>query len=450
MTKTSPDNSRTAQAAPYHEDGAANVSVTSSIGIAAIAIDVGTTTLAASLVDLKTKKTLSSVSLPNPQKKWGADVLARIRVVTENPKLLADLKKSVIGAINELINSLLKDTPDVKRNDIIKLAAAGNSVMQHILLGVSPAPIGVSPYRPAFKEPRSTNAASLGLNVSATATLYTFPMLGGFVGGDSVSALIAINSNNDFNGAESILTIDIGTNSEIIICSKDDVYATSAAAGPAFEGGEISSGMTAQRGALRGLTINGDTVTLDVIGDVAPIGICGSGIIDVTSELLSTGIVDKTGRIKDPDEIDSNLSTRLTTGPEGNAFTLFKGASGELAITQADIRALQVAKAAIRAGINVILKKARVESKDIDKIFVAGAFGSNITEQGLLNIGLIDKSWKGRVTSIGDAALIGAEQVLKFDKCINNAASIAEKTHYIPLSGSKGFQDEFIKNMNFM
>jgi uncharacterized 2Fe-2S/4Fe-4S cluster protein (DUF4445 family) len=311
--------------------------------------------------------------------------------------------------------------------------------MEHLFLGVSPEPLSRVPYKPAFKEARTVDAG-VGLECG----LYVFPLIGGFVGGDAVAVALTLGMPG---GDKPVLAIDIGTNSEILLSSGGVLYATSAAAGPAFEGGEVKSGMVAAPGAIQGIKIEGDTVILDVIGKGTPKGICGSGLIEAAASLLEAGIIESTGRIKDRDEVESNLSSRIKAGTEGNSFTLYRGASGEVSLTQDDIRALQTAKSATSAGVTMLLMKAGIGPEDIATVYIAGAFGSHLKEEGLRAIGLLDEAWTD-IRTVGDAALEGAVLALD-DERKRQAEAIARQARYVSLSGSAHFEREFIKNMNF-
>ncbi len=410
-----------------------------------IAIDIGSTTLAGALVDLANSRRLASTSLPNPQRPYGSDVLARIEKINSNPPLLQEMQDSVIESCNKMISALLTEAA-LEREDIAEVSAAGNSVMEHIFMGVSPEPMGRVPYRPAFKDSKFITTGEVGLNLRNDTPFYLFPMIGGFVGGDAVSVALA---EGMADSKENTLIIDIGTNSEILLSTADGLFAAAAAAGPAFEGGQIESGMTAEKGAITAVEINEDTLTLKVIGDVAPIGICGSGIIDVITALLKADIIEPGGRIKTRAEIPTNLSTRITESRDGNSFTLFKGPKGTVTVSQADVRALQVAKAAIRSGISIVLGKAGLTPEEVKKILVAGAFGSNITEAGLCGIGLFDNNWLGRTASIGNAVLDGASLTLCSGAERAKADEIGRIAKYVSLSGSKHFEQEFISRIDF-
>lgn len=406
------------------------------------AFDVGTTTVVCALVDLATGSVLAAESLPNPQARWGRDVIARMEAAISREGALQGLSAAIRDACRGLLLSLAGE----RLEDVIMAAAAGNSVMEHLFLGISPEPLSRVPYKPAFKGARTIEAGDAGLGLGCG--LYVFPLIGGFVGGDAVAVALKLGMPG---GDKPVLAIDIGTNSEILLSSGGVLYATSAAAGPAFEGGEVRFGMTAAPGAIQGVKIEGDTVTLDVIGKGAPKGICGSGLIEAAATLLGAGVIESTGRIKDRDEVANNLSTRIKPGPktgnEGNSFTLYRGASGEVALTQDDIRALQTAKSATRAGVTMLLMKAGISPEDIATVYIAGAFGSHLKEEGLRAIGLLDEAWTD-IRTVGDAALEGAVLALD-DERRREAEAIARQARYVSLSGSAHFEREFIKNMNF-
>lgn len=413
-----------------------------------VAIDLGTTTIAGSLIELSTLKVLRRASIPNPQSKYGKDVISRIEAVSNNPDELKVLQKLIVDAINELIKDLARNDNTVL-TAIGSITCAGNSVMEHILNGVSPESMGRIPYKPVFKESRSLRAKDIGITVNDTVEVYTFPMVGGFVGGDAVAATIALDLDTS-NG--NTLAIDIGTNTEIILRAGATLSATAAAAGPAFEGGEVEAGMAAVDGAISTVTIEGDSVKLDIIGGhKKPLGICGSGLISAVSELLKAGIIDKSGTIRDSEEVETNLASKVHPSDDGNRFTLYRDASLEVAITQADVRALQTAKAAIRAGIETILAKAKINASALKKIFITGAFGSNIDTSALLQIGLLDATWADKIETTEvteNAALKGAEIALT-TKGKERIEDIAKKTTYVPLSGTKGFESSFIEHTNF-
>jgi uncharacterized 2Fe-2S/4Fe-4S cluster protein (DUF4445 family) len=404
-----------------------------------VAFDIGTTTVVGSSVDLSTGGVLSTISAPNPQARWGRDVISRINAIVERPALLDEMRRAVVGACNGIISALRLTGP------VTEITAAGNPVMESILLGISPEPLSRVPYKPAFTGAQRVEAKKLGFETPAGVMLYAFPLIGGFVGGDAVAVTLSLGVGKTTTAT---LAIDIGTNSEILLSSGGNIYATSAAAGPAFEGGELRYGMTAQNGAIQGVKIEGDSLTLDVIGGVPPVGICGSGLIEAASALIKAGVIDSSGRIKGRDEIPNNLSSRVREESGGNSFLLYRGPKGEVSLAQSDIRALQTAKSSTRAGILMLLKKAGITGAEVRKVYIAGAFGSHLEKEGLKTIGLLDEGWLGSVSSVGDAALNGAIEALNDAKKLE-AEVLARRIKHVSLSGSSHFEKEFIKNMNF-
>lgn len=403
-----------------------------------IAFDLGTTTIAAASVDPGTGQVIEAMTSPNPQARWGKDVLSRINSALEGS--LDELRASVVEAFNGMIQTLSRGAA------VREITVAGNTVMEHLFLGVSPEPLSRVPYKPAFKEARRTGCKELGLVAKGDPSVYVFPIIGGFVGGDAVAVGHFLCMGE---GVGATLAVDIGTNSEILLCSGGSVYATSAAAGPAFEGGEIKYGMTASKGAIQGVRVEGERVVIDVIGSPAPAtGICGSGLIDGVSNLVKAGLIERSGRIRSRGEVESNLANRISEDENGNSIILYKGAKGEVALTQADIRALQSAKSAIKAGISILLMKAGIAPAQVERVFIAGAFGSNIKKDGLETIGILDPVWDDRVSFVGDAALLGAALAVRADDRAQIEA-LASRAKYVSLSGSAHFQREFIKNMDF-
>lgn len=408
-----------------------------------IAFDIGTTTIVGSLVDLEKCKEEKTAFLPNPQIKWGKDVLSRVLAASENADTLKSMQQAAVGACNEIIKNLTNP------KDVQFVTVAGNSTMEHLFFGVSPASLARVPYKPSFKDAKKINAAAVGINIKKDADVYIFPLIGGFVGGDTVASILSTEVHKT---KEYCLLIDIGTNNETVLASEKAVFATSTAAGPAFEGGGVKWGMIAKNGAIQEIKIEDEKVVLDVIGNRIPEGVCGSGIIDIIAKLLCAEIIDKSGRIKNRNEIEGNLANRIKEqgqAEQGNEFVLYKDAKREITITQKDVREIQLAKAAIQAGIKLLLKKAGTTVDEIKKVHIAGAFGSNINKQSLARIGVLEKEWLHRVVFVGDAALDGARLALCFEEKQKEAEDIAKRTKHISLSGSAHFQKEFIKGMEF-
>jgi uncharacterized 2Fe-2S/4Fe-4S cluster protein (DUF4445 family) len=426
-------------APPDAGDNGAVVGRKSGVGVA---FDLGTTTIAGASVDLSTGGVIATASVPNPQARWGADVISRIEAVLKEPALLEALSLAAVEACNAIIE---KTAPGAGSGAVREITVAGNTVMEHLLLRVPPDRLARPPYRTEFRGARRAAARPLGFDCDGSATLYAFPLIGGFVGGDAVAMALSTG----LRSSNAALALDIGTNTEIILSSGKGLYATSAAAGPAFEGGGISIGMTARDGAIEGVAIRGEKVALEVIGGVSPRGICGSGLVKAASALLDAGVMESSGRIKGVDEVPNNLSMRITGGADGNSFVLYRGAGGVISLTQADIRALQAAKSAIRAGVAMLLKKAGLDAAGIKTVYLAGAFGSALDKEALAAIGVLDRAWLGCTETAGDASLDGAVAALSSDAAKREAEEIAASTAYVPLSGSPAFEREFIRGMDF-
>ena len=421
-----------------------------------VAFDIGTTTLVGRSVALATGMPVETVSAKNPQSRWGADVTSRIKAITDDPGSLDLMRRSLVDACNGIIDTLTGGEPE----RVSTITAAGNTVMEHILSHVSPEGLGRAPYKPAFTEASRADGRGAGFDCAEGAVLYTFPIVGGFVGGDTVAVMLSLGmggSADDTEHRATHLAIDIGTNSEVILSAEGALYTAATPAGPAFEGGEIEYGMTATPGAIEGVAIEDDRLKLRVIAGTGagtgvgarPVGICGSGLIEAAEALLSAGLIDKTGRIVDRSEVATNLSSRIIKGEKGNSVVLHRDASGTVTLSQADVRSLQVAKASVTAAIRILLKRAGVEEGEVEKVSIAGAFGSNLTALGLAAIGVIPKSWIGLVEFKGDAALDGAAAPLTSMEKAVEAEGIAGKTKYVSLSGSSHFEKEFINAMNF-
>lgn len=436
------------QAAAYVED-----SHVESVGppllqdepVPAAALDIGTTTLCARLVDLNTGRTLAAAQAMNPQRLYGADVAARIRFAADNPHGLETLRVCVIDRANALIARLAADA-DTSPERIRRLSLAGNPAMVHLLLGVDPRGIGASPYTPVFTTAYSVPAREAGLRAAPGARVVCLPAAAAYVGGDAVAALLHAGLHTP---GPPRLVIDIGTNAEIALTDGHTLYACAAAAGPAFEGAHISCGMTAAPGAIDRVDI-GDHVKVNTIAGAPPVGLCGAGLIDALAALLRARIIAPNGRIgcdlpeTTPQEIKSRL--RKTD----NIYDFILSENGRpVALTQADVRQAQLARAAVRAGQEILLARAGVNANDLENIFIAGAFGAALRPESALRIGLVPDVPPERIKFIGNAALNGATDALLSNEFLKTAIQITDKIKYIELSAASEFQDLFLKYMTF-
>ncbi len=419
-----------------------------------IAFDVGTTTVAGYLVDLNTGEELSAVAKANPQIIYGDDVISRIGFAQKQKENLEILQREIVNTLNEIIKEAAQKA-GVDTNNIYKITIAGNTCMHHFLLGLNPSYIAPSPYIPVIKENLNLKAKDIPkLILEPTANVYMLPNISAFVGADIVAGILAIRM---YENEKISLFIDLGTNGEIVLGSKRKMWTCSTAAGPAFEGARISSGMRAAEGAIDKVKMDNKSITYRVIKDGKVRGICGSGLIDLIAELVKLGLIDKSGKLIDRGECDPNLSeeikNRIIDGQKGNKFLIVRGKETEsgnpIYLTQRDVREVQLAKAAIFAGIKILLKEVNISQDDIQKILLAGAFGNFIDKKSAIRIGLIPYLSLEKIESVGNTAGRGAEITLLSEKTREICEKISKDIKYIELSSRADFQEEFIKAMFF-
>lgn len=416
-----------------------------------IAFDLGTTTIVGILVNLNDGENLTIAARRNPQSIYGADVISRINYCATHSEGLAKLQNLALKALNEIIDELIEKT-SVTREDINEISVAGNAIMNHLLLGVDPRAIANTPYVPAYKRTQTVRAKELGLNVLPQALVYTLPNISGYVGGDINALILAFEIHQS---DKMTLALDIGTNGEIVLGSKERLLACSAAAGPAFEGGHISSGMRAESGAIDKITMHNGDLQYHVIGDISPVGICGTALIDVTCLMLQNHIIDSTGRIVDPNNnnIPLALRRRIIQDETNNHFQLASSNETQtnqpILITQRDIRELQLAKGAIAAGIEILLDEMGIHENDVKQVLIAGAFGNYIDKNNTLSIGLIPNIDPQIVSFVGNSASLGAKKFLLSKAARKESQRINDFVEYIELSGHPAFQEKFIEAMLF-
>lgn len=415
-----------------------------------IAVDVGTTTLAAALCDLSTGKVLKRKSRMNSQVRYGDDVISRISYTMQQADGLKLLHHAIIEDINELINELINDS-DIAREDIFEMVLVGNTVMEHILLEIEPQYIGKVPFAAAVRQPLDIKARDLGIEIARSGNIHVLPVEAGFVGADNVAALI---SQTPYRNKEMTLVVDIGTNGEIDFGNDEKMYSTSCATGPALEGAQLSFGMRAAEGAIEKVKINPETLvaTYQTIGSmkgkkVKAKGICGSGIIDVVAEMAKTGIIKSTGNF------NKNLENSLVRKNEKGQWEYVVALAADtesgmdITVSQKDIRAVQLAKAALYAGAKLLMQKCGVEK--LEKVILAGAFGSYIDKANALYIGLLPPCELSAIEVVGNAAGEGARlALLDIDKR-GEAKWIAENIEFVEAATDGEFQEEFMNGMSF-
>ncbi len=410
-----------------------------------VALDVGTTTVAGYLLNLHTGEEVGAASLPNPQGIDGADVISRIEYSQNNPERVRKLQAQVMGAVNTILGTLAGEA-EIDVAQIYELSMVGNTCMHHLFFGIDPATLGQSPYAPVVTAPLTTGAGALGIHAHPQAKLRALPNIAGFVGADTVGVLAG---SQLAQRAGLYVAVDIGTNAEILVAQDGHVVACSTAAGPAFEGAKITHGMRAQAGAIDGVSITTDLV-IHTIDERAPIGICGSGIIDAIGELRRVGIIESSGRFTDHDELD-DLPTPLHARLREHGFALAtaaeSGTGNEILLTQHDIREVQLVKSAIYSGVLTMLEKLGHTPADLDGLFIAGAFGAYITREHAIGIGLIPNVPIEKLTFLGNAAGTGAKMALLSTVEYDNIIKAAAKVGYVELAGDQSFSEHFMYSM---
>ena len=422
------------------------------------AFDVGTTTVVGSLIDYRTGKTVGLSSALNSQQKYGADVVSRINhSLSENG--INELHEELINTINTIIENVFRES-GVAKSQICDIVLTGNSVMLHTLHKESMENMAHLPFEPSYKNAKQIPAAEIGINLSPETLLYSFPLVSGFVGGDTVACMLA----TDIDSSEGMqMIIDIGTNGEVVLGNKKGWTTTSAPAGPAFEGARISAGMRGANGAIEHVKIDDDKMIIDVIGQQTPVGICGTGLIDAVAELLNRGIIDETGRLIDRDEMPSGtpdwLAKRVMDLDSGSAFLLFDPendafySSGiepkKIYLTQKDFRELQLAKAAVATACELLLKNAGIKAEDVCCVLLAGAFGNYLRPANARRIGLIPDVPMKKIHFIGNAASTGAKRALVSSDERRRVEKIAEEAGHIELAADSDFQMVYAEQMFF-
>jgi len=411
-----------------------------------MAFDIGTTTVVGYLLDLYSGKVLGVASTLNPQTRFGADVISRVNFAGQDEDGLNKLQKTVIEAINRLIGEAAEEV-GVSRSDIYGISIAANTCMHHLFLGITPENIAVAPYVPATGEPVVAAAAELCLEINPAGRVFVLPNIAGFVGADTTAVLLAA----ELEQSEDIkLIIDIGTNGEIALGSKAGIAACSAAAGPAFEGAQISSGMRGADGAIDHVYF-AERLEYSVIGGGAPLGICGSALLDTVAGLVELGIIDKRGRILTADKLTNSAAKRFAdhiVEHEGQpAFLLAPaGKTGHgrpIMCTQSDIRELQLAKGAMAAGVKVLMEKLGIHTGDIREVLLAGAFGNYLNPHSACVIGLIPMELEEKIRMIGNAAGTGARLALLSSDEYRRAGDIAGAVEFVELGSYPKFNRIF-------
>lgn len=422
----------------------------------AIAFDLGTTTVVATLLDVALGTPVGVASMLNRQQPYGGDVITRISATMLDPEALPRLQQAAAATLAELAAQVCREG-GVDPQHVYEVAIAGNATMTALVLGIDPEPLGVAPFVMSTAQPPTVLASDVGLELHPRARAVFFPALGAYVGGDIVAGMLATGMDRD---KRTRLFIDVGTNCELVVSDGDRILSTAAPAGPAFEGGAIRCGMRAADGAIEVIklgTTPEDAVQLGVIGDVEPKGLCGSGLVDAVAELVRVGLLDASGRFV-PDEqapeVAPALADRLTRIGEERVFVLHRphadaGTEECVVLSQRDVRELQFAKAAISTGWTLLLEELGLEHRDVQQVLMAGSFGSYISPASAVRIGLVPKLPVLRIVSAGNVAGEGAKMALLSVRERAGAAALLQEVTYVELSDRPDFNDRFVDQLAF-
>jgi uncharacterized 2Fe-2S/4Fe-4S cluster protein (DUF4445 family) len=424
----------------------------------AIGIDLGTTTVVATLLDVTTGTPLAVASMLNKQQPFGADVITRISATMMDPEALSRLRGLARETLAELVDNVCSEA-GIETGQVYEVAMAGNATMTALALGIDPEPLGVAPFVMSTATLPPLLASDLGLALHPGARAFVLPALGAYVGGDIVGGMLATGMDRDKRVR---LFIDVGTNCEIVLSDGDTILATAAPAGPAFEGGAIRCGMRAADGAIEVVRLlqgddPGEAVQLQVIGDSEPRGLCGSGLVDAVSELVRVGLLDSSGRLVAAEraaELAPALADRLTKVGEERVFVLHRPTpdtdpAESVYLSQRDVRELQFAKAAISTGWALLLEELGLTEGDVQQVLLAGSFGTYLSPAAAVRIGLVPKLPVLRIVSAGNVAGEGAKMTLLSVQERAGATALLEEVRYVELSDRSDFNDRFVDLLAF-
>ncbi len=415
-----------------------------------LAVDIGTTSVVSTLIELDSGEQLASVSSLNPQAVFGGDLMSRIAFAQFDPGNLRKLHTRIIGLLNQHIEETCRQS-GVLAKWIYKVVVVGNTCMHHLLLGIDPSFVGLAPYAPVMRHALVLPARELFLKVAPEARVCLLPLVAGFVGADAVAVALATRI---YEGAAIRIAVDIGTNGEVILGSRDRLWACSAPAGPALEGAQIRHGMRGALGAIDRVTVD-DDIHVHTIGEADPLGICGSGLIDLLAGLLDTGVIDWTGliRVEAREALPPKLRERVVMrGEERQVIVLRPGeasAHQEIVLTQDDVRQVQLAKGAIASGIAMLQHIAGVSDETVAELMLAGGFGNYVSIASALRIGLIPPLPKEKIRYVGNAASLGAQLCLVSETERQRAESVAASIEHVSLAAHPDFERIFVDAMNF-
>lgn len=402
-----------------------------------LAVDIGTTKVAAYLVNLSNGETLASAGSMNPQIAFGEDVMARLTYAINQPQGLEQLRQTVVEAVNALARELCSRIGR-ESADIVDAVVVGNTAMHHLFLGLPVSQLGLAPYVPAESAPLDLPAQEVGLELAPGANVHLLPIIAGFVGADHVAMLLATAMER---GERVVLGLDIGTNTEVSLVTSEGHFACSTASGPAFEGAHIRFGMRAAPGAIEKVLLRDQRVLVQTVENQPPVGLCGSGILDLVAQMRLAGILTPRGA---PNQGSNH--PRLRRGDHGFEFVVVPGEENggtEITFSREDVTEIQLAKGAIRAGINILLQKAGIAESDVEEVIIAGAFGTYLDVRSGIEIGMFPRLDPARFRQVGNAAGAGARMALLSLEQRQRAVRLAQQVTYVELTAEPTFPSVF-------
>ena len=429
-----------------HRGTLLDVRAPSSNPIYGLAIDIGTSTVSMALLDLTTLAMLSVETQRNPQGAYGGDFMSRIAFAMEKEENLLELHRKIIVRINRMIERLVLSY-GIDRRDIVLMTVAGNAVMHHLFFGLDVKALGGFPFRPVLKDLCTVPAAELALELAPATPVVGLPLISGYIGADTVGVVLALDL---LGRSDTAIAVDVGTNAEVALVHRGKLYVCSAPAGPAFEGAQMACGTQARPGAITKIALDEkkQLLMIDTVEEKPPFGIAGTGIIDAVAELTRIGVLDESGRMQDSGQWPAWLQDRAHTAGEMKAFVVARDPENRpLYLHQGDVRELQLAKAATATAIHYVMDAAGVKAAELDRVYVAGAFGSYLDPVSILRIALLPDVPRERVQFVGNAALAGAVLATLSRRHLEAAVRVAKEALRVDMATDASFQDVFVDKL---
>lgn len=429
-----------------HEGFLADLRAPSASPVYGLAIDIGTSTVSMALLELSSLAMLSVETERNPQGAYGGDFMSRIAFAMEKEENLLELHGKIIGRLNRMIERLVMSY-GLARRDLVLMTVAGNAVMHHLFFGLDVKALGGFPFRPVLNEALVVPAAELALKLAPATPVVGLPLISGYIGADTIGVIVALDL---LNRKDTVIAVDVGTNAEVALVHQGKLYVCSAPAGPAFEGAQMACGTQARPGAITKIAIDDarQRLRVDTVEEKPPFGIAGTGIVDAIAELVRVGVLDESGRMQETAEWPAWLRERAHLAGEMRAFIVARDPEDRpLYVHQGDVRELQLAKAATATAVHYVMTAAGISAAALDRVYVAGAFGSYLDPRSILRIALLPDVPLERVEFVGNAALAGAVLATLSSKHMETAVRAAGEAVRVDMATDESFQDVFVDKL---